>query len=211
MSGGGEDQNFKTDDLQYVRDLGLISQKGMAIANPIYQEIIPRELSYTKQESIAQNPALYKKNDGSLNINALMLAFTQFYRENSAIWLEKFEYKESGPHLLLLAFLQSIINGGGTIHREYALGRKRVDLLITWPNNSYMPITQQRIVIELKLWHSEKTILDGLNQTADYMNSSNATEGHLVVFNRDPNLSWNEKIFHEQRTTQNYSITIWGM
>ncbi len=45
----------------------------------------------------------------------------------------RIEYKEAGPHLLLQAFLQRIINGGGRIHREYALGRKRTDLFIEWP------------------------------------------------------------------------------
>ena len=32
----------------------------------------------------------------------------------------------------MMAFLQRVINAGGTIHREYALGKKRVDLLIAW-------------------------------------------------------------------------------
>jgi len=61
----------------------------------------------------------------------------------SEIWLNRFEYKESGPYLLMMAFLQRVINGGGSINREYALGRKRVDILIIWKN--------QRIVIELKI------------------------------------------------------------
>jgi hypothetical protein len=39
------------DDIQYVIDLGLISHTpmGLQIANPIYQEVIPRELGYITQ------------------------------------------------------------------------------------------------------------------------------------------------------------------
>lgn len=48
---GSEDaaSNFKAADLQYLRDVGMIGQKGMHIANPIYQQIIPRKLSQVMQ------------------------------------------------------------------------------------------------------------------------------------------------------------------
>ena len=61
------------------------------------------------------------------------------------IWLREYQYKESGPHLLLLAFMQRIINGGGSICREYALGSKRVDLFVRWKNQTF--------VLELKIKH----------------------------------------------------------
>src|SRR5205085_3007690 len=130
------------------------------------------ELNYIAQLTITTHPtSWYENKGGSLNMHKLLQAFTQFYRENSEIWLEKFDYKESGPHLLLMAFLQRVINGGGKIHREYALGRKRVDLLIEW--SSFVKTTAdkppQRIVIELKIRRSEKTIEEGLEQTAQYM------------------------------------------
>ena len=206
ISGSGQEETFKIDDLQYVRDLGLITQKGIKIANPIYQEIIPRELVYTDQESMKETTPgnnWYQNNNGSLNMHKLLEAFTQFYRENSDIWLEKFDYKESGPHLLLMAFLQRVINGGGSIHREYALGRRRVDLLIEF--------NQQRIVIELKVKRSTKTIDEGLVQTAEYMDTNNATEGHLVMFDRETGKSWDEKIYYKCEHIGNKTINVWGM
>ncbi|MEM6404972.1 MAG: hypothetical protein AAF669_00010 [Pseudomonadota bacterium] len=44
----------------------------------------------------------------------------------------RFTYKEDGPQLLLQAFLQRIVNGGGQITYEYGLCRKRTDLLVAW-------------------------------------------------------------------------------
>ncbi|MBM3199147.1 MAG: ATP-binding protein, partial [Chlamydiae bacterium] len=117
---GNEGSLFPPDDLLYVRDLGLVRKDRISIANPIYQEIIPRALAHTKQEEILQETAWYQKEDGSLDMAKLLKNFTEFYKEHSGIWSEKFAYKESGPHILLLAFLQRIINGGGRIHREYA-------------------------------------------------------------------------------------------
>ena len=48
-------------------------------------------------------------------------------------WIGKFDYAEACPQLLLQAFLQRIVNGGGYIDCEYGLGRKRTDLLIRMP------------------------------------------------------------------------------
>ncbi len=206
LHGSSQAVSFNDDDVKYVQDLGLIKRGNfIEIANPIYQEIIPRELSMKTQKSISEQSIWYIEN-GLLNINKLLTAFQQFYLENSAIWLEKFIYKESGPHLLLLAFLQRIINGGGSIHREYALGRKRCDLLICWP----LPNPIQRIVIELKIKRNEKTIPEGLTQTYDYMQETNATEGHLVVFDRGNN-SWDDKLFVKTKTINNKIITVWGV
>ncbi len=212
--GGQSDlTTFPSDDVQYVRDLGLIKLNNFDIANPIYQEIIPRALAQITQERIRESAVFYQNPDGSLNMHKLLEKFTHFYRENSATWLADFQYKESGPHLLMMAFLQRVINGlsaealakeeGGTIHREYALDRKRVDLLLHWH--------KQRIVIELKVRRGNKTLEEGLLQTAEYMDIANATEGHLVIFDPISTKSWDEKIFTQQHVVRKYTITVWGM
>jgi hypothetical protein len=197
--------DFPIDDIQYALDLGLVARRenNLVIANPIYQEVLPRELTYSTQLTMPQQQLWYVRADGSIDIHKMLTEFTQFYRENSAIWLDKFAYKESGPHLFTMAFLQRIINGGGKIHREYALGTDRVDLLITWKT--------QRIVVEIKVWRGEtKTLVKGLEQTAGYMDTSNATEGHLIIFNKE-NKNWEEKIYNRQEHVGNNVITVWGM
>ena len=194
---------FPPDDLLYVRDLGLVSRNEIRIANPIYQEIIPRALAYTRQEEIMQNISWYQKQDGLLDMPKLLTGFTEFYRESSDVWLEKFAYKEAGPHLLLLAFLQRIINGGGRIYREYALGRRRVDIRINFKTQCF--------VLELKVKRQESDLLKGLEQTSDYMDKSAATEGHLILFDRDVKKSWEERIYHKIETVKGKTIEVWGM
>ncbi|MBI4769198.1 MAG: ATP-binding protein, partial [Chloroflexi bacterium] len=77
LSGDGAPQHLPTDDMQYVRDLGLIRTEGgqLQIANPIYQEVIPRELTYTTQLVIAQEPSWYVRPDGRLDMVKLLSAF----------------------------------------------------------------------------------------------------------------------------------------
>lgn len=209
INGVNESLDVSQDDIQYSCDLGIIIRREgvLTIANPIYQEVFPRELASVMQDTILQKTVWYQNNDDSLNMIKLLTAFTQFYRENIDIWIERNHYKESAPHIILMAFLQRIINGGGSIHREYGLGRKRVDLLIVWPNLQ----PKQRIVIELKLLRNEKTLPDGLRQTAQYMDIGNATEGHLVIFDRSSTKSWDEKVFQQQEVCAGKNIHVWGM
>ncbi len=201
ISGTVVEGMFKEDDVQYIRDLGLLSQKGYQIANPIYQEIIPRALTKMMQERVQQTIPAYLNPDGSLNMKKLLESFTQFFRENSGTWLKGFEYHESAPHLLLMAFLQRVINGGGSISREYALDSLKVDLFVVWKS--------QRFVLELKI-ANHTALQKGLEQTSHYMNKSGA-EGHLVIFDRDPDKSWEEKISHTQEVFQRSRIEVWRL
>lgn len=197
-----EESLMPQDDVQYVADLGLITlDKPRRIANAIYKEIIPRELTWTTQSGLIQQSSWYMNPDNSINMEKLLLDFQQFFRENADSWIERFDYKESGPQLLLQAFLQRVVNGGGYIDREYGLGRGRTDLLIRKPLTDGYGGPVQRIVLELKIKRGDldKTIAKGLEQTAWYMDHcGDVSEGHFIVFNRDKGVSWDEKIWHRQ-------------
>jgi hypothetical protein len=205
-------EQLAPDDVAYVRDLGLIKQDrtgAIRIANDLYQEVIPRELSWTIQSGMSEQTQWYVQTDGRLDMFKLLSAFQQFFREHSEHWVERFQYKEAGPQLLLQAFLQRIINGGGRIEREYGLGRMRTDLLILWPYGE----DQQRIVIELKALHKtlEYTLQNGLEQTWQYMDRCGAGEGHLIVFDRSPDKSWDDKLFQRSEQFRGRTIAVWGM
>lgn len=211
LRGEEEANTLPLDDIAYVRDLGLIRTQGeIHIANGIYREVIPRELTYSTQVTISREPAPYIRPDGRLDIPKLLADFQEFFRENAEHWVERFEYKEAGPQLLLQAFLQRILNGGGRVEREYGLGRRRTNLLVKWPVAAG---DEQRVVIELKLLHRslESTLAEGLLQTADYMDKSGAAEGHLVIFDRTPGKPWGEKLFRRNETSGAHAISVWGM
>ena len=203
-----DEANLFWESVAVTANTPLIKLNNFDIANPIYQEIIPRALAQITQERIRESAVFYQNSDGSLNMYKLLEKFTEFYRENSEVWQERFAYKEAGPHLLLMAFLQRVVNGGGVITREYALGRGRLDILVVWP---YGKSKQQRAVFELKVHRNAKTLSDGLKQTAGYMRTCNATEGHLIIFNRSSKKTWDEKIFTQNETVGKRTITVWGL
>ncbi len=165
-----------------------------------------------------QDPAWYVGTDGRLRTAKLLAAFQRFFRAHSEHWVERFQYKEAGPQLLLQAFLQRIVNSGGRIEREYGLGRMRTDLLILWPvtdepESESDAGTAQRIVIECKVRHAslERTVEAGLAQTRAYMDRCAADEGHLIVFDRTPDKPWEDKVFQREGDADGARVTIWGM
>lgn len=211
LSGQTELADVHTDDIQYTIDLGLVrksAEGNLIISNPIYQEIIPRTLVGDTEMVLTISRQWYISEQGTLDMAKLLTGFQAFFRQHSEHWLERFDYKEAGPQLLLQAFLQRIVNGGGTIIREYGLGRRRTDLFILFP---YAAATQ-KVVIELKILRNslDNTIEEGMAQTADYMDKCAADEGHLIIFDRRNTLSWEEKLFFLQKSHGNKQIQIWG-
>lgn len=206
LAGDDQQTNINPHDIEYVVDLGLITAsrtEGLAISNRIYQEVIPRELTWATQVTIVnQQQAWYLTLENRLDMPKLLGAFVQFFRENSDIWIEKFNYKEAAPQLIMQAFLQRIVNGGGRINREYALGRKRTDLLIEWPIDKVQGFygEVQRIVVELKIQHTnlDKVIHEGIEQTKGYADTVGAEEAYLLIFNRTPNTPWEEKVWQQE-------------
>ncbi len=207
VSSGAETEPFQPDDVQYVRDLGLISQgRRIQIANAIYREVIPRELITSADEALPHETAWFVE-DGQLLMDQLMESFQSFFRESSEHWVGRFDYKEAGPQLLLQAFLQRVVNAGGRIEREYGLGRMRTDLLVEWGPQ------RQREVIECKVRRGglERTIGEGLAQLGRYMERCGAATGHLVVFDRAAERSWDEKVFRREASAGSRKVTVWGM
>ena len=191
LSGG--EARHQVRDLEYVRDLGLIDGgEPPRIANPIYAEVVPRELGYILQSSLDVQVAWYVDDDGRLDMTRLLTAFGTFFGEHSEHWLGRFgEYPEAGPQLILQAYLQRVVNGGGRIEREYGLGRGRTDLLVLWPREAGQPSDLwERFVVECKVLRDSDrkslawTVEQGVEQTLGYMAKCGAEEGHLVVIDR---------------------------
>ena len=217
---GGDERDFSARDIEYVRDLGLIaSDPPLRIANPIYAEVVPRELTAAVQEGLVQELVWYVDLAGGLDVVKLLAAFQAFFREHSEHWIARFDYQEAGPQLLLQAFLQRVVNGGGRIAREYGLGRGRTDLLIVWPERAAGSGTDgvvrprmRKFVIECKVLHKrlERTVRDGLEQTAAYMDRCAADAGHLVIFDRSDR-TWEDKVFHRCESVGAADVHVWSM
>lgn len=214
----GEDVHVAPDDEQYCIDLGLITltENGLEISNDIYKEIIPRELTESRQRSFMSGfTPEWVNPDGSLNTEKMLKMFREFWMENNEIYASHIKgYEEAAPHLVTQAFLQRVANGKGTIIREYAVGRRRLDLMLKWKYEKGSEIITQKIVMELKIIKEnqkyEKIKSEGLKQTVDYAKKCQATESHLLIFDRDMTLGWKNKAFDDSGECDGVSVRIWG-
>ena len=52
----------------------------------------------------------------------------------------------------------------------------------------------------------------GLKQTAEYMDLvGTVDEGHLIIFDRTQELTWEERLWHKSYEYQGRTIMVWGM
>lgn len=193
------------DDIVYVRDLGIVGPTDpLKFANPIYAEIIPRVMAGPMQSSIPgeiRTPWFVEK-DGTLNMEKVLKKFQAYYRRNSGAWLQRFEYKESAQHLLLMAFLQRVVNNGGEIIREMAVGNGRLDMLVKFGT--------QEFALELKIKWGTYAVDDGKEQLARYLDGLGLDKGYLVIF--DPGETpWEEKIYWKETQYNNKTIVMVGL
>ncbi|NVZ08387.1 ATP-binding protein [Allochromatium humboldtianum] len=169
------------DDREYLVDLGLLKRDGsggLVIANPIYREVLPRALAGGPQDSLPRIEPTWLNPDGSLNPEALLDAFLAFWRQHGEPLLKSAPYHEIAPHLVLMAFLHRVINGGGTLEREYAIGMGRMDLCLR-----YGALT---LGMELKVWRdaAPDPLSEGLEQFDGYLSGLGLDSGWLVIFDR---------------------------
>lgn len=206
ISGQGLVVSRNSEDFRYVIDLGLLREdeiKRVVPANPMYSEIIGRYLTRDEQDdmlsSIPETP--WVKDDG-LDMAGLMAAFQRFWRENSGADRDIMGYREAVPHLVLMAFLQRVTNGGGHINREMALGQGRLDLCVEFRGARY--------AIEVKTsanFAGEKSY----EQCAKYLDDLGLTEGWMPIFDKSKTKTWDEKIYTREETFNGKTIHVVGL
>jgi hypothetical protein len=190
------------DDVSYVRDLGLVARDApLRVSNPIYREVIVRVLSDAFQDNLVLDRPAFIRPDGRLDMRKLLDEFLAFWREHGESLGERTAYHEVAPQLVLMAFLQRVVNGGGFVDREYGVGMGRIDLLVRWPLGGRR---WQREALELKVWRPKKKdpLEQGLTQIEQYLDGLGLHTGTLVLFDRRP-----EALPVEDRSHRSHAIT----
>ncbi len=176
--------DLPADDRQFVIDLGLARRDpagGLVIANPIYREVIPRVLANSPQDSLPHISPSWLSANGSLDADKLLDAFLAFWRQHGQPLLGSVHYHEIAAQLVMMAFLHRVVNGSGTLDREYAIGTRRMDLCLRY--RGPQPVT---LGIELKVWRDgeEYPLEEGLAQLDVYLDGLGLPSGWLVIFDR---------------------------
>lgn len=183
MLSGDDSGDIPEDDIRFITDLGLmrLDQGGrLAVANPMYREIIVRQLSFGLQTRLQPMQPTWLKSDGKLDKEALLKSFLAFWRQHGEPLMKSAPYHEAAPHLVTMAFLHRVVNGG-SIEREYSIGSGRMDL--------YVRYAGEGLGIELKVWRDgrEDPEAEGLEQLDTYLGGLDVPDGWLIIFDRRSN------------------------
>jgi hypothetical protein len=198
MLAGETPGDVPEDDRRFVVDLGLMRRSelgGLEVANPIYREIIVRKLAGGPSDALPQIPTTWLAPDGTLDESALLEAFLDFWRQHGEPLLRTAPYHEIAPHLVLMAFLHRVVNGG-SIEREYAIGRGRMDLCLRYAGRT--------LAIEIKVWRpgAADPLAAGLRQLDGYLAGLGLSSGWLVIFDRRPDVpALAERVSTSEATT----------
>jgi hypothetical protein len=183
MLAGQTAPDIPTDNIRFVLDLGLCRSdpiEGLVIANPIYREIIPRMLSYSMMVTLPRITPSWLTPEGTMDVDKLLEAFLAFWRQHGQVLLKSAPYHEIAPHLVLMAFLHRVVNAGGTIEREYAIGKESMDICVR-----YGAVV---LGIEVKTWRDTDKKADplhkGLKQLDGYLAGLGLDTGWLVIFDQ---------------------------
>jgi hypothetical protein len=201
----GDGFNMKSDDFQYVKDLGLITdteEEGINPANPVYGEVIARALNCNVEQSLSnqydESETTRYLKDGHIDMDYLMRDFQQYWRENSEVWVKKGYLYERYPHFKMNDFIKQIVKDGRYIngsmgHYEFCV------------RDEY-----QKYPIYLKTGYGDKCLKEGIKKTINCMNSYDCDEGWLVLFDPRSNITWEDKFYIKKETVNGQTITVTG-
>jgi hypothetical protein len=200
--------NRKSDDFQYVKDLGLITEtkEGIEPANPVYGEIIACALNYDVRNSSfhrydESETTRYLKN-GRIDMDCLMRDFQQYWRDNSGVWVKKGYLYESEPVFQMTDFIGRIVKDGRYVNCSMGTSGTDPDFCM---RDEY-----QKYPIRLKTGYGNKCIEEGFEETIRLMNRFNCNEGWLVVFDLRSTVKWEDKLYMKKETVDGKTITIVG-
>ena len=155
------------------------------------------------EDNVIADPRSFVLPDGRLDFPLLLDEFADFWIEHGDILRHGSVYHEAAPQLVLMGFLQRVVNGGGYVEREYGVGPGRIDLLVRWPYDRprrQTPLAARGPRAQGPRLGEANPLADGLNQLDRYLDRLGLDTGTLVVFDRRPNAHRSRNAFISTRS-----------
>ncbi len=188
----------------------------LRVADPICAEVVPRELTRVLEDRLASETAWLVGTDSHLDVAGLPEALQEFLRQRWEHWVKRLGCEQAGPQLMLQAFLQRLVNGGGRTEREHGLGRRRKDMLIQWPDprsGRADPRAQARNRMQGAAvgQSAGEDDPEGAAPEQGVHGRCGAESGHWAFFDRREAKSWENRVFRREQTESSKAVTVWGM
>ena len=169
------------DALRFTMDLGFVRLApggGLQITNPIYREVILRHLAFPSRASLPSIPPSWLDAEGRLVKEPLLGAFLVFWRRHGETLQRTAHYHQIAPHLVLMAFLERVVEGKGSLEREVEIGSGRMEVCVRHG--------AEVLGIDLRVWQDgeDDPVTEGLMDIDPYLERLDVAQGWLVIFDR---------------------------
>ncbi len=196
--------NLLNDDIDLGVKYGIFAEGKQQLipANPIYAQALfqnfEKELENSGVAELLESNS-FKAAGGRFDFRLVLDKFQAFMKAKGADVITHPHFREAFGQLLLLSYLDQLVNGKGWTFKEVRSGQGRIDVMCCYG--------RQKEVVEIKLWRGEIHYSKGLRQLAKYLESENLERGYLVVFDRRENAP-RDYAFNEHRVGKK-SIQAW--
>ncbi len=186
LAGDGLDA-ISSDDRDYVTELGLLRFDdigSLQLANPIYNDAMPRALAATIQMGMPAPGHSWLDATGRVDTVQLLTGFLQFWIRYGHRMIGASPYKEIAAQLVLLTYLHRVANGGGSVSPEFSVLSGRIDLCLRKGDVT--------LGVELKVWREGRSdpLEEGMEQIDRYLTALSKgrakVPGWLVIFDQRP-------------------------
>jgi hypothetical protein len=149
--------------------------------------VIVRILGARTHGSVTADPHSFVADDGRLDFDMLLREFTGFWTRHGDVLANRQNYNQAAPQLVLMAYMERIVNGGGRIEREYGVGMGRIDLHLRWPYrdpDGKRHLQEEAIELKVRYPGRPDPLDEGLEQLDRYLDRLGLDRGTLVIFDR---------------------------
>jgi hypothetical protein len=177
--------NIQRDAIRLGIKYGIFAAKDrqLVLANPIYAQALYQHFEEELEEFdvsglVAANRV--QNAGGHLDFRRVLDKFQAFMKAKGATVSKHRSFREATGQLLLLSYLDLLVNDKGYTFKEPQSGEGRIDVVCCYG--------RRKEVVELKLWYGERRYAAGLAQLAKYLDREGLDHGYLFVFDRRENV-----------------------
>jgi len=184
LTGRSREYNILAKNISLGVKYGIFAAKEqqLILANPIYAQALYKhfkeELEGTGLNDLVASQRLQDRN-GHLDFRRVLDKFQAFMKAKGPTVSKHRSFREATGQLLLLSYLDLLVNGKGWTFKEPQSGEGRIDVVCCYG--------RQKEVVELKLWYDERRYAAGLSQLTKYLDREGLNHGYLFVFDRREN------------------------
>ncbi|MGH7595607.1 MAG: AAA-like domain-containing protein [bacterium] len=169
-------------DLGVKYGIFAAKDRQLSLANPIYAQALYENFEKELEEFdvsglVAANEVQDSKR--RLDFRQVLDKFQAFMKAKGAMVSKHGSFREATGQLLLLSYLDLLVNGKGWTFKEPQSGEGRIDVVCCYG--------RQKEVVELKLWYGVRRYAAGLAQLVKYLDREGLDHGYLFVFDRREN------------------------